>query len=143
MKILLSLFAVLLASTALAIDKDEPFDDPALQARYDKIIEEVRCLKCQNATIKDSPAFLATDLRREIRRMLLEGYTDSTGPEEYNLGLSLRRAESVSNYLMDNYGITSDRIVGNYYGSANPVAGNDTAEGRAINRRVEVAVGGL
>jgi cytochrome c-type biogenesis protein CcmH len=76
MKVLLSLFAVLLASTALAIDKDEPFDDPALQARYDKIIEEVRCLKCQNATIKDSPAFLATDLRREIRRMLLEGYTD-------------------------------------------------------------------
>ena len=76
MKILLSLFAVLLASTALAIDTDEPFDDPALQARYDKIIEEVRCLKCQNATIKDSPAFLATDLRREIRRMLLEGYTD-------------------------------------------------------------------
>mgnify|MGYP001568173294 FL=1 len=76
MKILLSLFAVLLASTALAIDTDEPFVDPALQARYDKIIEEVRCLKCQNATIKDSPAFLATDLRREIRRMLLEGYTD-------------------------------------------------------------------
>ena len=76
MKIVLSLFAVLLASTALAIDTDEPFDDPELQARYDKIIEEVRCLKCQNATIKDSPAFLATDLRREIRRMLLEGYTD-------------------------------------------------------------------
>lgn len=76
MKILLSLFAVLLASTALAIDTDEPFDDPELQARYDRIIEEVRCLKCQNATIKDSPAFLATDLRREIRRMLLEGYTD-------------------------------------------------------------------
>lgn len=77
MKALLSLLAMLfLASTALAIDAEEPFEDPALQARYDQLIEEIRCLKCQNATIKDSPAFLATDLRREIRRMLLEGATN-------------------------------------------------------------------
>lgn len=75
--------------------------------------------------------------------VLLEGYTDSSGPEEYNLGLSLRRAESVSNYLMDNFNIASNRIVVNYYGEANPVASNDTAEGRTMNRRVEVAVGGL
>jgi OOP family OmpA-OmpF porin len=75
--------------------------------------------------------------------VLLEGYTDSTGGEEYNLGLSLRRAESVANYLMDNYNIGSDRIVVNYYGIANPAASNATSEGRAMNRRVEVAVGGL
>jgi OOP family OmpA-OmpF porin len=75
--------------------------------------------------------------------VLLEGYSDGTGPEEYNMGLSLRRAESVSNYLMDNYYISSDRIVVNYYGPANPAASNNTAEGRAMNRRVEVAVGGL
>lgn len=75
--------------------------------------------------------------------VLLEGYTDSTGNEEYNLGLSLRRAESVASYLMDNYMITNDRIVINYYGPANPVASNTTSEGRAMNRRVEVAVGGL
>ena len=77
MKALLSLLAMLLlATTALAIDAEEPFEDPELQARYDQLIEEIRCLKCQNATIKDSPAFLATDLRREIRRMLLEGATN-------------------------------------------------------------------
>jgi OOP family OmpA-OmpF porin len=75
--------------------------------------------------------------------VLLEGYTDSTGPEEYNLGLSLRRAESISNYLMDNFNITSERVVVNYYGEANPAASNSTSEGRAMNRRVEVAVGGL
>ena len=75
--------------------------------------------------------------------VLLEGYTDSTGPEEYNLGLSLRRAESVANYLMDNFSIADDRIVVNYYGPANPVASNATAEGRAMNRRVEIAVGGM
>ena len=77
MKVLLSLLAMLfLATTALAIDAEEPFEDPELQARYDQLIEEIRCLKCQNATIKDSPAFLATDLRKEIRRMLLEGSTN-------------------------------------------------------------------
>ncbi|NCF23801.1 MAG: cytochrome c-type biogenesis protein CcmH [Gammaproteobacteria bacterium] len=64
------------ASAALAIDTDKAFDDPALQARYEHIIEEVRCLKCQNQSIKDSNAFLAGDLRREIRRMLSEGKTD-------------------------------------------------------------------
>ncbi len=65
-----------LASPALAIDTDKAFDDPELQARYEHIIEEVRCLKCQNQSIKDSNAFLAGDLRREIRRMLGEGKTD-------------------------------------------------------------------
>jgi len=64
------------ASTAFAIDTDKAFDDPAMQARYEHIISEVRCLKCQNQTIKDSNAFLAADLRREIRRMLAEGKTD-------------------------------------------------------------------
>jgi cytochrome c-type biogenesis protein CcmH len=59
-----------------AIDIGVTFDDPALQARYEKIIEEVRCLKCQNQTIKDSNAFLAAELRLEIRRLLSEGKSD-------------------------------------------------------------------
>jgi cytochrome c-type biogenesis protein CcmH len=62
---------------ASAIDTEPAFDDPELQSRYDAIIEEVRCLKCQNQSIKDSNAFLAADLRREIRRMLTEGKTDA------------------------------------------------------------------
>jgi len=66
----------LFVSAAVAIDTDKAFDDPELQARYEHIIEEVRCLKCQNQSIKDSNAFLAGDLRREIRRMLTEGKTD-------------------------------------------------------------------
>ncbi|CAB1079747.1 18K peptidoglycan-associated outer membrane lipoprotein; Peptidoglycan-associated lipoprotein precursor; Outer membrane protein P6; OmpA/MotB precursor [Olavius algarvensis Delta 1 endosymbiont] len=75
--------------------------------------------------------------------VLLEGYTDNTGTEEYNLQLSLRRAESVATYLKEKYMITDDRIVMNYYGAINPAASNATAEGRRMNRRVEVAVGGL
>ena len=64
------------APTVFAIDTSVAFDDPVLQARYEKIITEVRCLKCQNQSIKNSNAFLASDLRREIRRMLEEGMTD-------------------------------------------------------------------
>ena len=70
------LLVALLATTAAAIDTDRAFDDDRLQARYEAIIEEVRCLKCQNQSIKDSNAFLAADLRREIRRMIGEGMSD-------------------------------------------------------------------
>lgn len=78
MKKILTLASLLLLSvSASAIDTDRAFDDPELQARYEHIIEEVRCLKCQNQSIRDSNAFLAADLRREIRRMLEEGMSDA------------------------------------------------------------------
>jgi cytochrome c-type biogenesis protein CcmH len=77
-KKILGICALLMfVSNSFAIDAGKAFDDPEMQARYDKIIDEVRCLKCQNQTIKDSSAFLASDLRREIRRMLEEGKTDA------------------------------------------------------------------
>ena len=73
------LFALMLvaAPIALAVDTGQAFDDPELQARYEKLIGEVRCLVCQNQTIKDSNAFLAQDLRREIRRLIEEGKSDA------------------------------------------------------------------
>ena len=75
-KLLVFAFFSLLPLGSLAIDPGKAFDDPELQARYEKLISEVRCLKCQNQTIKDSNAFLADDLKREIKRMLAEGKTD-------------------------------------------------------------------
>lgn len=71
------LIAFLVSTTASGIDTDVAFEDPAMQARYEKIISEVRCLVCQNQNIKDSNVFLAADLRREIRRMMSEGMTDA------------------------------------------------------------------
>jgi cytochrome c-type biogenesis protein CcmH len=76
-RLLILLVALLMPFAVVAIDTGRAFDYPELQARYEKIITEVRCLKCQNQTIKDSNAFLAGDLRREIRRMLTEGKTDA------------------------------------------------------------------
>lgn len=68
---------ILASGLAYAIDAGDAFEDPEMQARYEKISSEVRCLVCQNQTIKDSNAFLAADLKREIRRLLVEGKTDA------------------------------------------------------------------
>jgi len=69
--------ALAISWAAFAIETGVAFDDPAMQARYENIIAEVRCLVCQNQTIKDSNVFLAADLRREIRRMMTEGMSDA------------------------------------------------------------------
>ncbi len=71
--------------------------------------------------------------------ILIEGHTDSTGTEEYNLGLSRRRAEAVAFYLAEQ-NVSSGRFSVMGYGETQPVAGNDTAEGRQQNRRVDIAV---
>lgn len=74
--------------------------------------------------------------------VILAGFTDSIGSQEYNMKLSRRRAEAVSNHL-ENLGVDAEQIVLNWYGEAAPVASNMTAEGRSQNRRVALIVGGL
>ncbi|MFP4252638.1 MAG: OmpA family protein [Guyparkeria sp.] len=69
------------------------------------------------------------------------GHTDSIGTEEYNQGLSERRAATVKDYLVDQ-GVSSDKIETEGMGETNPVATNKTREGRAKNRRVEITVQG-
>ncbi len=68
---------LVITTSAVAIDTDKAFDDPVLQARYAALIAEVRCVTCQNQSIKDSNALIADDLRREIKRMIGEGKTDA------------------------------------------------------------------
>lgn len=70
----------------------------------------------------------------------LEGHTDSVGTDAYNQKLSERRANAVRDVLVDNYGVESSRVGAVGYGESRPVADNSTAEGRAINRRVEAEV---
>jgi cytochrome c-type biogenesis protein CcmH len=65
-----------LSFSALAIDSEQAFDDPVLQDRYEKLVAEIRCVTCQNQSIKDSNALVASDLRREVRRMIGEGQTN-------------------------------------------------------------------
>lgn len=87
-RIFVLLVAAFLMSSAAAIDTDKRFDDPELQARYEQLISEVRCLQCQNQSIKDSNVSLAADLRREIARMIEEGKTD----------------DEIANFLVVRYG---------------------------------------
>ena len=67
----------------------------------------------------------------------IAGHTDSTGPDAYNMQLGERRASAVQGLLVDE-GITSSRLKVHSYGETKPIESNDTKEGRAANRRVEI-----
>lgn len=79
------------AGSVWAIDTEEAFDDPALNARYRALIHEIRCPKCLNESIAESDAPVAADLRREVRRLMGEGASD----EEIKTFLSSRYGEFV------------------------------------------------
>lgn len=83
---------------------------------------------------------LAVILKKyEDTEILLEGHTDATGSDEYNLELSKKRAQSVSNFL-SGQGVTVNRFTIMGYGESQPIADNETTAGRQQNRRVEVAI---
>lgn len=71
---------------------------------------------------------------------VVEGHTDSVGSDAYNQTLSERRANAVREVLVKQYGVEGNRVDAVGYGETRPVADNATAEGRAINRRVEAGV---
>ena len=77
---------------------------------------------------------------KRIRRcgLSVEGHTDSDGTEDHNRELSKNRAKAVCDYLIQTYGIAGDRLESIGQGEANPIDTNDTPEGRANNRRVEL-----
>jgi cytochrome c-type biogenesis protein CcmH len=83
----IALMLLLFAATAPAIDP-EGLEDPVQQQRYDALIHELRCLKCQGETVADTPAMFAVDIRRQVRSLILEGRSDA----------------EVKQYLVDRYG---------------------------------------
>lgn len=68
---------------------------------------------------------------------VIEGHTDSVGNKAANMKLSQRRADSVRNYLIENFGIAPDRLKAVGYGPTKPIASNETKAGKAKNRRIE------
>jgi outer membrane protein OmpA-like peptidoglycan-associated protein len=76
--------------------------------------------------------------KKEIQ-LAISGYTDNVGPAQYNISLSKRRAESVLNYFVKN-GLPKTRFETKGFGFQQPIASNDTKEGRRLNRRVEFSV---
>ena len=83
---------------------------------------------------------LANVLRENPRRtVLVEGFADSTGSSAHNQGLSERRAGAVQTALLE-LGVSRERVVARGYGESYPVASNDTAQSRQLNRRVEIVL---
>ena len=88
---------------------------------------------------------LLSKVQRAIRTfgepdVVIEGHTDTTESEEVSEHLSQERAESVRKYLVANQTLPEDKIVAVGYGSKRPLASNETEEGRAINRRIDVVI---
>ncbi len=75
--------------------------------------------------------------------VVVEGHTDATGTDSYNQDLSQRRADAVASRLINNHGISADRVKTMGFGESRPIADNKTREGRAANRRVVALVKGM
>ncbi|MBY6064643.1 OmpA family protein [Pseudidiomarina sediminum] len=84
--------------------------------------------------IKDTADFMRDNPQLDIR---IEGHADSTGPAQYNQGLSERRAKSVGDSLIQDFGIEQERVSTVGYGEDRPLVPNDSKENRAKNRRIE------
>ena len=86
-------------------------------------------------TLKDIARLLEDDPHLKLA---IAGHTDSDGSDDHNLELSKNRANSVMSFLISNYGITPDRLQANGFGETQPIDANDSVEGKANNRRVEL-----
>lgn len=135
------------------MDKQAREIDQALPgADVERVGEGIRLVLNENAVRFDTgKATLTTTAKANLDKLVpvfkeyadtniqIYGYTDSTGSPEFNLALSQKRAESVKNYLTSK-GLVNARFKTTGLGIADPIASNDTAEGRTQNRRVEFAI---
>ncbi len=138
-------------SDGVADSQDRCLNTPsgtAVDARGCKLQETIVLKGVTFATasaelIGDSPQVLdevVETLRRNSELKLeVAGYTDNTGNHDYNVHLSQQRAEAVRDYLVAQ-GIAADRLTAKGYGPADPVADNDSEDGRAANRRVALHI---
>ncbi len=135
------------------MDKQAREIDQALPgADVERVGEGIRLVLNENAVrFATGKATLTSNAKANLDKLLpvfkeyadtnieIYGYTDSTGSPEFNLTLSQKRAESVKNYLTSN-GLLSSRFKTTGLGIADPIATNETADGRTQNRRVEFAI---
>jgi OmpA-OmpF porin, OOP family len=97
--------------------------------------------KLRPSADKQLDMIIAHSQNDNVQTVTVTGYTDSVGSSESNHELSLRRAQAVAHYLKE-HGLKAHEYVVHGNGESNPVDTNDTEEGRAQNRRVEIDIGG-
>lgn len=105
-----------------------PFDSAELTPAYKAELDNVAKLLEPHRPL----------LRDNIEDLVITGFTDSVGSAEYNQGLSERRAQAVADYLMSAHDVRPDHVRVYGRGEEDPIATNDTEEGRRLNRRVEI-----
>ncbi len=120
-----------LAGTVENLDNYKSVADTTILFGFDK----AQLTRKDKQTLDDFAAQLQSQRHYIIQ---VEGYTDSTGPADYNYQLSQRRADAVIQYLATKYSVPAHKIFLIGLGKDNPVAQNTTAKGRAENRRVDV-----
>jgi OOP family OmpA-OmpF porin len=121
-----------------------PAPPPAPMERGERIVLRGVNFDFDKATIRPDAAVILDEAasilnRNPGPRIRVAGHTDSTGPEAYNQVLSERRADAVKQYLVGQ-GVSASRLETVGYGESNPIASNETRDGRALNRRVELQV---
>jgi outer membrane protein OmpA-like peptidoglycan-associated protein len=102
-----------------------------------KIFFETNSDKLKVASLSQLDELVIILKKYEYAKLTIEGHADSQGADDYNLNLSQKRTDAVKAYLMSK-GIWESRLTGVGYGESRPVADNNTPEGRAKNRRVEL-----
>jgi len=120
-----------LAGTVENLDNYKPVAETKVLFGFDKS----QLTRQDKQTLDDFAAQLQSQRHYIVE---VEGYTDSTGPADYNDQLSQRRADAVIQYLAQKYNVPPHKIFHIGLGKGNPVAQNTTAQGRAKNRRVDV-----
>ena len=121
-----------------------PAEEPAPAPQAQRIVLRGVQFDVDKADIRMEAAVILDEAANQLSqvagaRVSVDGHTDSSGGDAYNQTLSERRAASVREYLV-NKGVDASRLSSNGYGEAQPVADNATAEGRQLNRRVELKV---
>lgn len=122
-------------------------DEAEVYKQGNQLIIRLRGIKFPvgQATITPENFQLLTKVQRGIGNfenpsLVIGGHTDSTGSQKANAMLSYQRADAVRDYLIANNTLPGDKIDAMGYGSEQPVASNETKEGRAANRRIDVTV---
>ena len=120
-----------------------PEIDRSVETALANIVKNIQFETASDRIARSSQASL-TELVEILKKfpetkLSIEGHTDAAGNANRNMSLSQRRADSVKKFLSDN-GITPSRLTAKGFGQTQPVATNDTAEGRAQNRRVDLKI---
>lgn len=125
----------------------EPEPQKRVEVRDNKIVinEKVQ-FEFDSAKIKDVSHSLLDEVAQvikdnpQIKKIRVEGHASSEGSDEHNLSLSDRRAKAVMKYLTDKAGVTKGKLSAKGFGETQPIASNDTEDGKEKNRRVEFTI---